>query len=193
MESNICLDEVLPYKLNAVHQLELALHRHMKWVDDGIRPTIEIKFDGKTSVVGNSNAYINPLLESGIVHIRSLLEFLGLTCDKQGEKLTQVQKRFSDDAGVEKLEINGHKLKMIGTKELSSGMGDKADLILGSLAFVGWLANKFVAHFTTIINHDKETLYKILVASQAAPKIVINHVYLPLGLKAPSYKNDFMP
>ncbi|NJD90334.1 MAG: hypothetical protein FIA91_02265 [Geobacter sp.] len=193
MASTKYLNEVLPYKLNAVHQLELALHRHIKWVEDGVRPNIEIKFDSKTSTVGNSNAYINPVLESGIVHIRSILEFLGLRYDKHSKKLVPVQNRQPDDAGVEKLEIKGTNLKMIDLQTLTAEMGNKGELILESLAFVAWLANKFVAHFTVLVNDDKNTLYKILVAAQATPVITINHVYLPHGLPSPGYKNDFMP
>lgn len=184
--------EVNPYKLNVVHQLKRALHRHMKWVDEGLRPSIEIKFDGKTSIAGNSNAYINPLMESGILHIRSVLEFAGLKRDKLG-RLTLVEKRYPDDVGVEILEINRKKLEMIDINKLQMEIGDKADLVLDSLSFVMWLANKFVAHFTTIINHDRETLYKMLVASQATPLIIANHVYVAQGLQVPAYKNANMP
>jgi len=193
LDSTPYLEEFLPYKLNAVHQLELGLLRHMEWVDKGLRPKIEIKFDDKTSIVGNSNAYINPLMESGILHIRSLLEFIGLKCDKQGGTLTQVQKRSTDDIGVEQLEINGQVPKMIDVKKLRIEMGTQADLVLSSLSFVIWLANKYVAHFTTIINHDMETLNKILVASRATPLIITNHVYVAQGLSVPTYKNDRMP
>lgn len=187
------LEKVLIYKLNAVHQLELALHRHMKWVDDGIRPMIEVRFDGNTTIVGNSNAYLNPVMESGILHLRSLIEFIGLKCDQQGKKLLPVSQRWPDDVGVEMMDANGKKLNMINLKALATEMGEKADMILSSLAFVSWLANKFVAHFTAVSNYDKNTLLKVLVASQAMPIIVINHVYLAQGLAAPEYKNESMP
>jgi hypothetical protein len=189
MDPTPYIEEFLPYKLNAVHQLELGLLRHMEWLDKGLRPKIEIKFDDKTSIVGNSNAYINPLIESGILHIRSLLEFIGLKSDKQGVALMQVQRRNDDDVGVEHLKINGQVLKMIDVKKLRIEMADQADLVLSSLSFVIWLANKFVAHFTTIINLDIETLDKILVASKATPLIIINHVYAAQGLSIPTYKN----
>jgi hypothetical protein len=187
------LEEALLYKLNAVHQLELALHKHMKWVDDGNRPMIEVKFDGKTAFVGNSNAYLNPVMESGILHLRSLIEFVGFKCDPQGERLLQVSKRYPDDAGVEKLEANGKKLKIFNLEELTTELGDKADMILSSLAFVSWLANKFVAHFTTILNYDQGTLFKILVASQSMPIIIINHIFLAHKMLAPEYRNESIP
>ena len=62
-DQNLYIDEIIPYKLNAVHQLELALHRYIKWVENGCRPKIEIKFDDQVSIIGNVNAYINPVLE----------------------------------------------------------------------------------------------------------------------------------
>lgn len=192
-DSTLYLNEVIPYKLNAVHQFELALHRHMLWLEEGRRPNIEIKFDGKTAITGNSNAYINPIVESGILHIRSLMEFAGLRCDSQGKTLNQIGKRRKqDDAGVEKLIINGQTVNMIDLNKIRIEMGDKADQIMYSISFVMWLANKFVAHFTTVINHDKDTYQKMLLASQATPLIIINHVYIAQGLRAPDYKNNIM-
>ncbi|MDA8430635.1 MAG: hypothetical protein M0T70_15380 [Geobacteraceae bacterium] len=190
MISPVSIEEALLYKLNAVHQMELALQRHMKWVDDGVRPVIEVRFDGKTAIVGNSNAYLNPVLESGILHLRSLIEFIGFKCDQQGEKLLQVSKRLPDDAAVENLEVNGNKLKMITIEDLKAGMGEKAEMVSGSLAFVAWLANKFIAHFTEMVNADQNTLSKVLITSQAIPIIITNHVYLVHGHAVPEYKNN---
>jgi hypothetical protein len=82
---------------------------------------------------------------------------------------------------------------MITIGDLKVGMGEKAETVLGSLAFVAWLANKFIAHFTEKVNTDQYTLSKVLIASQAIPIIITNHVYLAHGHAIPEYKNKALP
>jgi len=53
-----------------------------------------------------------------------------------------------------------------------------------------YLANKFAAHITGEINKDKETLDKILWASQVTPIIVVNNFYITAELEVPDYKNE---
>lgn len=191
-DQNLYIDEIIPYKLKAVHQLELALHRYIKWVENDCRPKIEIKFDDQVSIIGNVNAYINPVLESGVLHIRSLLEFMGISYDRKNDKLVNSKNRKADDIGIEMFKINGKTLTMIDLGGLKSEMTEKADEIFESLKFVIYLTNKFAAHITGEINKDKKTLDKILWASQSTPIIVGNHFYIDAGLPVPDYKNEII-
>lgn len=190
LDQNLYIKNILPYKLNAVHQLELALHRHLGWVEKGHRPKIEIKFDGKTSIVGNANAYINPVVESGVLNVRSLLEFMGITYDKKNNTLVNTTSRKPDDIGIEMFEINGKRLEKVYLERLKLDLKEKTDRAFEALRFVIYLANKFAAHITGEINKDKETLDKILWASQVTPIIVVNNFYITAELEVPDYKNE---
>lgn len=73
------IDELIPYRLGAVNALTHALNL-CKIYDNP--KTIEIYFDNKLIIDGNSNAYTNSVIESRLIHCRALLEFLGLSLTK---------------------------------------------------------------------------------------------------------------
>ena len=89
------IEKLIPYRLGAINSLTHALRLRDAF---GSPKTIEIYFDRKLTIVGNSNAYTNPVIESGLVHCRALLEFLGLCYTKNG--LGNIVKR--------KGEVNSH-------------------------------------------------------------------------------------
>lgn len=65
---------------------------------------MKIYFDEKLRSTGNSNAYTNPVLESGLIHCRALLDFLGLKTDpKDSTKLISRDPRTNkkDDVVIE--------------------------------------------------------------------------------------------
>jgi hypothetical protein len=69
------LNEIIPYRMQAVATLNLATRLGVKWADHP--PPLQIYVNGKSQVEGNLHAFTNPAIEAGLVHCRALLEFLG--------------------------------------------------------------------------------------------------------------------
>src|SRR5262249_29779307 len=91
------LHELLPYRMQSVDTLNLAMRMRFRWPE---APPMSIHINGNLAVEGNLNAFINPVIEAGLVHCRALLEFLGLCMTGDG-KLGNISKRRRSDIGIE--------------------------------------------------------------------------------------------
>jgi hypothetical protein len=80
MDLDRLLNEIIPYRMQAVDTLILATRLATTWPRP---PPLEIYVDGKLQVEGNLYAFTNPAIEVGLVHCRALLEFLGLGAKKR--------------------------------------------------------------------------------------------------------------
>lgn len=177
------LHRLLPYRMQAVATLNLALRLGSRWTD---APSMTIHADGKLVVEGNLNAFTNPAIEAGLVHCRALLEFLGL-CERKGA-LSNRKSRQPGDIGIEHFKNADGPLRMLDPETALSryeGGRDEAEKALLSVFFV---ANKGLAHITQdLIDHpDHGTLLEI--ASRGIPSLVVSYLYTPIGIAAPSYK-----
>src|SRR5882757_7522130 len=95
MDRNHLLNELLPYRMQAVETLNLAINLNSQL---GAAPMT--LYAGETLVVeGTLHGFTNPCIEAGMMHCRALLEFLGL-CDKN-DRLGNIKKRRSTDSGIE--------------------------------------------------------------------------------------------
>ncbi len=145
---------------------------------------MEMFFDDKLTVEGLSSAWTNPVIESGIMHCRACLEFLGLREDpKQSLKLKNRSGKRDDDYGIE-----DWGLERVSPEQAVvpyEGPDDEAERALASVIHC---ANKGVAHTTAsqLVVDDDRKLYEI--AARGVPTLLINHLYTPLGLEAPDYK-----
>jgi len=177
------LERHIPYRLQAVGALSLA----WDWWSTWEKPKeAQVFFDGSLAMIGTSNAIINPMMESGFVHARALLEFLGL-CSRKG-KLANIQRRRPDDIGVEHFSANGKPLLRV-TPTVAIGMyqGPPEDAERAFLA-VFHLANKGFAHFSADLTQGRWSKANVAVACRGIPILVINSLYVPLGLPAPEYE-----
>lgn len=175
------LDSVIPYRMKAIDTFRIALRYVLVWHEP--KP-MEMYFDGRLCVRGLSTAWTNPVVESGIMHCRACLEFLGLReCSGQGLKLAVRNRKRADDYGVEDydlplLTIDQALAPYAGTKEEAER----------ALASVIHCANKGVAHMTAnqLVVEDDLRLYEI--AARGVPALLANHLYIPLGRPVPDYK-----
>jgi hypothetical protein len=183
MKKNHLLHELLPYRMQAVSTLNLAVRFRMKWVEP---PPISIYIDGKLAVEGNLNAFTNPAIEAGLVHCRALLEFLGL-CLSSG-RLSTLKKRRGGDIGIEHFRnANGPLQKITPDDALNRYAGAKAEAE-NALIAVFQITHKGLAHITEDLIDNPEHGTLIEIASRGVPSLVISHLYTPLGLPAPNYK-----
>ena len=180
------IDIIMPYRMQSASNLNLALKYVIQW--DTAKP-MEIYFDGKLCVEGLSTGFTNSAIEAGIVHCRSILEFLGIKGDLNNySKLTSRNNRRKDDLVIEDFSGQDGALPRITVQEAASpyqGSSDEAEAALAKLIYI---ANKGVAHFTLGPIEDPEDIRFLEIASRGVPTLVVNYFYKRMGLAAPVYK-----
>src|SRR5215472_16708849 len=67
MNNSRLLHELLPYRMQAVDTLNVALRMQMKWQTS---PSMRIFVEDKVAVEGNLNAFTNPAIEAGLLIAR---------------------------------------------------------------------------------------------------------------------------
>jgi hypothetical protein len=184
MNKHHLLHELLPYRMQAVNTLNLALHFRMKWVEP---PPMSIYIDGKLAIEGNLNGFTNPAIETGLVHCRALLEFLGLCLTSNG-RLGTLKKRRGSDIGIEDFRNGSGPLPQVKPDDaLNRYAGGRAEAE-DALIAVFRIMHKGLAHITEDLIDNPEHERLIEIASRGVPSLVISHLYTPLGLPAPNYK-----
>ena len=178
------IDTLIPYRLKVVNSLTHAL----RLCDSFENPkSIEIYFDKKLTIVGNSNAYTNPVIESGLVHCRALLEFLGVCYRKNA--LENILNRQKDDVGIEHYQdLNGLYLQKVSPDMAISRYPGSKDDAKQALISIFTATNKGLAHITSSFGSQELRLLEI--ASRGVDALIISHLYTPMGKLAPEYKME---
>ncbi len=188
MNTRELLQKLMPYRMQAVDTLNYALHLRSSWSD---APLMTMHVNGKQVMEGNLNAFTNPAIEAGLVHCRALLEFLGL-CEKDGS-LSNRKRRQPGDVGIEHFRNTDELLKMVAPEIALSRYEGGQDEAERALLTVFRLTNKGLAHITADLADHTEHGRLIEIASRGVPALVVNYLYTPLGLAAPSYKITSRP
>lgn len=177
------LEGHIPYRLQAVGTLALA----WRWwsAPEGPRKA-QVYFDGQLAIEGASAAILNPMLEAGFVHARALLEFLGL-CVKNG-KLANIDRRRADDIGIESFVVNGQPLPLVTPAMAVGTYTGSAEDAEKALLSVFHIANKGFAHFSWGLTKGIWSKSDVAIACEGIPILVINSLYVPLGLPPPEYE-----
>lgn len=179
------IDHIIPYRLGALDTANLAVHLRRSW--DRPLP-MEICFNGKLTITGNSNAFTNPVLETGIIHCRALLDFLGLKVKKgTPDKLTSRSPKApsSDDFVIEDFSNEDGPLQIV-TPEIavSQYQGSRSEME-AALAGIIHIANKGLAHTTTGLILNSTEIANLAIATREIKLLIIRHFYTPLGLLPP--------
>jgi len=175
------LKEVIPCRMKAIDILRIALGYHASFESP---KKLELYLDGMQSVQGLSTAWTNPAIESGIMHCRACLEFLGLKADpKNPDSLKCRSSKLSDDMGIEDFD-----LPLIKVEEALNPYAGPKEEAEKALATVIITANKGIAHTTLFRMVDAEDLRLLEIAARGVPTLMANHLYIPLGLSIPDYK-----
>ena len=180
------IHRLIPYRLNAVDTFTTALHLRNKW---DVAPPMQMFVDGKLAVEGNLNAFTNPVIETGVIHCRALLEFLGL-CRSRSGKLENVRgARRADDSGIEHFANASGPLSLVSPMQACARYPGGVVEAENALLAVFVTANKGVAHLTILDTSSAEQSRLLEIASRGIPALVISHFYTPLGLESPKYEN----
>ena len=167
--------------MKAIDILRIALGYHATFESP---KRMEMYFDGKLCVQGHSTAWTNPAIESGIMHCRACLEFLGLKVDpKNPNALKSRTKKLEDDIGIEDYDLPV--IKVEDALRPYQGPTDEAERALAKVILI---ANKGIAHTTLFRMVDPEDLNLIEIASRGVPTLIANHLYIALGQTVPDYK-----
>ena len=176
------INKLIPHRLGAVNSLTHALRLCNSF--ENPKP-IKIYFDRKLTIVGNSNAYTNPVIESGLIHCRALLEFLGICYTKNGLEI--IKNRKPDDVGIEHYkDSNGAALQKVSPDVAISRYPGPRDDAEKALISIFLAANKGLAHVTSELQPQELRLLEI--ASRGVDALVISYLYTPMGKVAPDYK-----
>lgn len=175
------LDIVLPYRMKAIDVFRLAVKFALAWKEP---KSMRMYFDDELRVTGLSTAWTNPVIESGIVHCRACLEFLGIRQNRNNHtKLSTRTKKRSDDLGIE-----DYGLPLLTVDDALNPYQGPKEEAESALAAVIHCANKGVAHTTKgqLVNDNDLHLYEI--AARGVPTLLINHLYTPLNIPKPDYE-----
>jgi hypothetical protein len=182
MSPDDVIKRLIPYRLQSIGAFSMAWDWSYQWESP---KELHILVDGKLILRGNTNAVINPMIEAGFVHARALLEFLGLCTT--GGKLSAIKKRRPDDIGIEHFSINGQQIPLV-TPDIAiatyEGDPEEAERALVSIFDI---SNKGFAHFSSGLVKGKWNSKDISIACKGVPILVINNLYVPLGLDPPKY------
>ncbi len=185
MNQDYVLNRLIPYRLHAIATFNLVLRLRSNW--DSARP-MQLLIDEKLVIEGNSNAFTNPVIETGLIHCRALLEFLGLSMSKAGKLQSLQRSRSKDDVGIEQFSNADGPLPLVSPAQaISRYPGDAAEAEQ-ALVSVFYAANKGLAHLTSSFIESEEQANLLEIASRGVPALVVSHLYTPLGLQAPEYQ-----
>jgi hypothetical protein len=181
------INRIIPYRLQAVDAANSAARLRSSW---DAPKAMKIYFDEKLRITGNSNAYTNPVLESGLIHCRALLDFLGLKADpKNSKKLIcrDPKKNKEDDAVIERFSNSNGPVPLVTPQEAITRYQGSQSEAEAALAGVLHTANKGVAHITSGLDLSASDISHLEIASRGVRALVVSHFYTPLGLLPPAH------
>lgn len=171
---------LIEYRLRSIEIGRLALGYTMAWEKT---PSMSILFDGKQVIEGTATAFTNAAIESGIIHSRALLEFLGLGGKSKTELKELTSRKKNDDAAIEQY---GDLARVTIQTVVGAYPGPAAEAE-AALAYVVYLANKGLAHTTTSFTKHDEGAHLLEVAFRGIPALVVGNFFKPLKIKPPPY------
>lgn len=183
MDHRYLLERLIPYRLGAIEALGLAL----KYLQRSETPqAMEIYFAGQLVIQGNSYGFLNPVFESGLIHCRALLEFLGLRAQSSEKSLGNVRlPRRADDLGIEAFSNSQGPLPLVTPKQAVARYGGGAREAQDALLAVFHATNKGLAHVTRVLDLSRSEARLIEIAGRGVHSLVVSHLYTPLKLPPP--------
>lgn len=184
------LERLIPHRLDALAILALMLELRLKWEEP--KP-MQILVEGCVQFEGLTSLFTNPIIEVGVLHIRALLEFIGLKANSNALVAVLTNQRRSDDAGIELLELNGKALQRVTPAQVRDAYPENPALAETSLVAAINAANKGMAHLSAQYANKPVEAEQLLLAARLAQHLVEKHVYLPLGRKRPAIPIEARP
>ncbi len=187
-EQEKLIKKTLPYRMQSASIFNLALYYVTSW---DAPKSMEISFDGMLCIERLSTGFTNSAIEVGILHCRSILEFLGIKGDSSNRsKLAIRTHKREDDLVIEDFSGPKGKLSKVTIQEVLRSYKGEPDEAEAALARLICIANKSIAHFTLGPIEEPDDLKLLEIASRGIPTLAVNYFYTRMGLIAPSYELD---
>ena len=182
------LDRLIPHRLDSLAILVLMLELRLK--HEEARP-MQILVDGRLQFEGLTSLFMNPIFEIGILHVRALLEFLGLKAAYGS--LVAVVSRRPDDAAVEKFSLGPNHLPLVTPAQARAMFPENPALAETCLAATVNAANKGAAHLSTQYANTPLEAEQLLLAARLTQQLVEQYVYRALGRNRPPLPIEARP
>ncbi|MDR7378641.1 hypothetical protein J2X19_003335 [Rhodoferax ferrireducens] len=178
---SLSLEEIqaiwVPYRVAAVQNAAWALDL-MAQVSTEV--SVQATIAGKIHLEGDLALFLNPIIESGFMHARALLEFLGLAV-KNG-KLITVARRQPSDVAIEHYCWHDKQLPKVSPDEVFDAINMPRIVVEWALVGIVENTNKLLAHVTTGEVLSMAMLGQIQVALEGMPALIGRYFYARLGL-----------
>ena len=176
------LTRLLPHRLNALTIAALMLEYETMWKEP---QPMEIRVNGTLQFDGTTAMFSNPIFEVGVLHARSLLEFIGLKVLAGELVQMELPRRNNDDAGIEMIKGPTGSLRMVTPEEAASVFPSDPKSAREALVQVVIAAHKGVAHASKSYFANPADAEQIRFALLLTQKLVELFVYSPLGRERP--------
>ena len=172
------LDDHIPYRLTNIDG--------MRWACELLHPgptkeQILLTFAGRKVVSGTPRCITNPLIETGAISCRVMLEFLGIGLDRNGA-LVEVAVRKPDDITIERFGV-----PRVVLADLNAYAGSERDAVHRACIATIHMANKAVAHFT-IAPIDRLGFERLLLCGKTIVDLVEQHLYAKIEKEMPEFR-----
>lgn len=182
MNADDHLQRLIPHRLDALAILALMLEFRLRWEEP--KP-MQIVVDGKVQFEGLTSLFTNPIIEAGVLHIRALLEFIGLKSTSSSLVAVTTSQRRDDDTAIELLSNRGRALQPVTPAQARAAYPQDPALAETCLVAVINAANKGMAHLSTQYASNPIEAEHLLLAARLTQQLIEQHVYLPLGRECP--------
>jgi hypothetical protein len=179
----LSLDEILstwlPLRMHAINNAAWAMDMQTRIIgSEEARLSIGDNLNYK-SYVGN---FLLPVYESGFVHGRALLEFVGLQA-KNG-KLIQIKRRRPSDIAIENYYVNGNPLAMVTPAEICAFINIPDPVVEWALVGIIENTNRLLSHVTSGEALAMAMHGQVRCAFEELPKVIKMFFYEKLGLSS---------
>lgn len=183
MKNDQFLNEAMPHRLRGNEVLFASAHLYMRVLERAPESRAKLLIDGDTVIEGAAFSLLNPLVEAGLVNLRSLVEFLGVKYDEQ-RKLRALTTRKPSDIGIEQFFCDGKALSKVTPDTLCSlAKGCTPDEAREALSHTLQMSNQAVAHITSDHQATSTDLRRVVIASQCVGEAVIKFLYEAMRLE----------
>ncbi len=182
----ISKDEILnhwiPYRLESIRSFREAMKLANEY---GHSANTQVIINGEVKLSGTLTLVTNPLIEIGIIHARSLFEFMGITLNKHGKLIEITRNRKIDDMAIEHCkDSDGIHLKKVKLEDLYKNYPGSASEVEHAFATMLKAANKGIAHITQSMCKEDSDIYDL--AARGLPVLIESHLYIKMGKTQPS-------
>ena len=174
------LDRHIPYRITAVDFMGHACDLVTSGRAD--RPAVVV-IDGQKELEASKCRFLtNPVIETGAIFCRVLLEFLGVKLGKDMQLVSRCSnKKNKDDVFIEDFNLNGVSPETI----LSTRYFGSEEAVKRACITAIHVSHKAVAHLTSGLKESN--IQDLRLCSKLIPYLVAKHLYEALEYPVPPY------